>query len=95
MNIPLSKDTDSAPLRYHDKCDKYDYLIAASCGVISVQDYPFRVQRTVFAGDTGQASYCGGAGYKRRQGACRSGGLRQGNNDVSALAGELGKGHSA
>lgn len=35
MNIPLSKDTDSAPLRYHDKCDKYDYLIAAGCGVIS------------------------------------------------------------
>ena len=35
MNIPLSKDTDSAPLRYHDKCDKYDYLISAGCGVIS------------------------------------------------------------
>ena len=35
MNIPLSNNTDSSVLRYRDKCDKYDYLIAASCGVIS------------------------------------------------------------
>lgn len=35
MNIPLSKDTDSAALLCRDKCDKFDYLIAAGCGVIS------------------------------------------------------------
>lgn len=32
MNIPLNRETESAPLRCHDK---YNYLIAAGCGVIS------------------------------------------------------------
>ncbi len=28
-------DTDRETLRYHDKCDKYDYIIAAACGALS------------------------------------------------------------
>lgn len=35
MNIPLDSKTDISPLRYNDKCDKYDYLIATGCGIIS------------------------------------------------------------
>lgn len=35
MNIPLDSNTDITPLRYNDKCDKYDYLIATGCGIIS------------------------------------------------------------
>lgn len=35
MNIPLDKSTDTTPLRYNDKCDKYDYLTAVGCGAIA------------------------------------------------------------
>lgn len=35
MNIPLDSNTDITPLQNNDKCDKYDYLIAAGCGIIS------------------------------------------------------------
>ena len=28
-------DTDRETLRYRDKCDKYDYIIAAACGTLS------------------------------------------------------------
>ena len=35
MDIPLDSKTDVSPLRYHDKCDKYDYMIAVCCGVIA------------------------------------------------------------
>lgn len=35
MIYPITKNTDISPLRYKDKCDKYDYLIAAGCGVIA------------------------------------------------------------
>lgn len=31
----LNKRTDIKPLLYHDKCDKYDYLIAIGCGAIA------------------------------------------------------------
>lgn len=31
----VNKDKDLKPLFYHDKCDKYDYLIAVGCGAIS------------------------------------------------------------
>lgn len=34
MNIPLDSKTDITPLQ-NNKCDKYDYLIAAGCGIIS------------------------------------------------------------
>ena len=30
----LNKNTDFSPL-YHDKCDKYDYLVAIGCGAIA------------------------------------------------------------
>lgn len=30
----LNRNTDSSPL-YHDKCDKYDYLVATGCGAIA------------------------------------------------------------
>lgn len=35
MNIPLDKSTDITPLRYNDKCDKYDYLTAVGCGALA------------------------------------------------------------
>lgn len=35
MNIPLNKSTDITPLRYRDKCDKYDYLTAVGCGALA------------------------------------------------------------
>lgn len=35
MLIPLDKSTDIVPLRYNDKCDKYDYLTAVGCGVLA------------------------------------------------------------
>lgn len=35
MTYPLSKDTDITVLKHDDKCDKYDYLIATACGIVS------------------------------------------------------------
>lgn len=35
MITQLSPQTDISPLRYRDKCDKYDYIIAIACGTIS------------------------------------------------------------
>lgn len=35
MNIQLDKSTDITPLRYNDKCDKYDYLTAVGCGALA------------------------------------------------------------
>lgn len=35
MDSLITKNTDIAPLRYKDKCDKYDYIIAVTCGAIS------------------------------------------------------------
>lgn len=35
MAIPLNPQTNVSPLRYHDKCDKYDYMTAACCGIIA------------------------------------------------------------
>lgn len=35
MIIPLDKSTDITPLRYNDKCDKYDYLTAVGCGTLA------------------------------------------------------------
>lgn len=35
MLIPLDKSTDITPLRYNDKCDKYDYLTAVGCGALA------------------------------------------------------------
>lgn len=31
----LSENRDAKTLFYHDKCDKYDYLIAVGCGAIA------------------------------------------------------------
>ena len=31
----IREDKDLKAVFYHDKCDKYDYLIAAGCGVIA------------------------------------------------------------
>lgn len=33
--VSIRNDSNIKPLFYHDICDKYDYLIAAGCGVIS------------------------------------------------------------
>lgn len=35
MSIPFIKDPDGAALLCKDKCDKYDYLIAAGCGAVA------------------------------------------------------------
>lgn len=35
IQIPLNKDTDVSALVKRDKCDKYDYMTAAVCGVVS------------------------------------------------------------
>ena len=31
----IHNDKNAEALFYHDKCDKYDYLLAAGCGVIA------------------------------------------------------------
>lgn len=31
----IHKGENLKPIFYHDKCDKYDYLIAVGCGAIS------------------------------------------------------------
>lgn len=35
MITELNSKTDITPLRYNDKCDKYDYIVAVACGTIS------------------------------------------------------------
>lgn len=35
MNVPMYNKEDLQPLFYHDKCDKYDYLLAVGCGAVA------------------------------------------------------------